>query len=211
MSTIVVQPLRPGLRFWLWWMLATVIGVAAGMFLSFPFQFVLEAALGTEVATPWTTTTQTLIVVFKGAEGVVMGMGMGLGQWWVIRKYLKPMGGWVFATGLAFFLQGAFRWSLPFDILPQQVGATITLSFGIFLGFCQWFVLRRNVRRAEWWIAINIAGWMPAFALMFAPEFGQILGMVLFAITMLVPFAVAGVGMIWLLRQTTLIQKPEGS
>ena len=197
---------RPGWRFWSLWMLATVVGAAAGVFSSFPLQLILEAALGTEVTTPWTTTETALIVLLKGAEGGMMGMGVGLGQWWVFRKHLKQTGGWVLATGLAFFAQGAFRWSLPYDTPTEQVYVSITLSFGIFLGLCQWFVLRGRVPYSGWWIAINIAGWVATFAVHAASEYAQFSiesfpGMVFFAVSMLVPFAVAGGGMVWLLRQ----------
>lgn len=207
MSAGIVQPTRPGWRFWLFWMLATLVGTAAGMVLSSPLQIILETILGTEVTTPWTTTETALIVLFKGAEGGVMGMGMGLGQWWVFRKHLKQAGGWVLATGIALFLQGAFRWSLPFDTPAEQVLVSITLSFGIFLGLCQWFVLRGRVPYAGWWIVINIAGWVATFAVHAVSEYAHFsiesfLGMVLMAVTFLVPFAVAGAGMVRQLRQT---------
>lgn len=215
MSTSAVEPSRPGWRFWFRWMLATIVG-AAGIVLSFPFQLILEAALGPNLPPPWTATETALIAVLKGAEGGVMGLGMGLGQWWVFRIYLKQSSGWIIATGLALFLQGAFRWSLPYDTPPGQVGVSITLSFGVFLGLCQWFVLRGRVPYAGWWIAINVAGWLPALGLMLASEFGgldidPILGMFFTAITSVVPFAVAGGGMVWLLRQTVLARQAVAS
>lgn len=211
MAVQILEPNRPGWRFWLFWMLATFVGAIAGMLLSFPFQIILEAALGPSRLPPWTTTEHTLIVVLKGAQGGMMGLGMGVGQWLVFRKYLMNTRGWILATGLAAFLQGAFRWMLPYDMPAQQVGVSITISFGIFLGVCQWVVLRGHIPHAEWWIAISMAGWMPVLALMFAPDFGQVIGMTLMGIAMIVPFALAGAGMIWLLRQTELITKPDRS
>lgn len=207
MSAQLVQPTRPGWRFWLFWMLATIVGAAAGLFLSVPFQFVLEATLGRSGAGPWTATETALIVLFKGAEGGMMGLGIGLGQWLVFRKYLEQTGGWVLATGLALFLQGAFRWSLPYDTPSTQVHVLITVSFGIFLGLCQWVVLRGRVPYAAGWIAISIVGWVATFAVGAVGEYARFSiesfpGMVFFAVSMLVPFAVAGVAMIWLLRQS---------
>jgi len=207
MSARFGQPTHPGWRFWLFWMLATFVGAAAGLVLSFPLQSILETILGREGAGPWTAAEHALIVVLKGAQGGVIGMGMGLGQWLIFRKHLNQTGGWVLATGLAFLLQGAFRWSLPFDTPAEQVFVSITLSFGIFLGLCQWLVLRGRVPYAGWWIVINIAGWVATFAVHAVSEYAQFsiesfLGMVLTAVGLLVPFAVAGVGMVWLLRQT---------
>ena len=68
-------------------------------------------------------------------------------------------------------------------------------------------MLRGRVPYAGWWIAINIAGWVASFPVGAASEYAQFsiesfLGMVFFAISLLVPFAVAGGGMVWLLRQT---------
>ncbi len=206
MPARIDQPTRPGWRFWLLWMLATAAGAAAGMVFSAPLQLILEAAVGNQVPPPWTATQTVLIVLLKGGEGGMMGLGMGLGQWWVFRRHLKQMGGWIAATGLALFLQDAFRWSLPYDTPPSQVLVITTLSFGLFLGLCQWFVLRRHVTHAGWWIAVSIAGWVAAFAVGSAGDLAQfsiesILGMVFLALSMLVPFAVAGGGMVWLLRR----------
>jgi hypothetical protein len=213
LSARPVQPTRPGWRFWLWWMLATLVGAAAGMFLSFPLQVMLETLIGTEITTPWTTAQTALIVLFKGAEGGVMGLGMGLGQGWVFRKHLAQTGGWVLATGLALFLQGAFRWSLPYETPPWQVGVITAFSFGVFLGACQWCVLRGRVPNAGWWIAISMAGWVAALAVEAISEYAQFSiespsGMALFAVSLLVPFAGAGAGMVWLLRQAPLTRAP---
>ncbi len=204
MFTQMTPPTRPGWRFWLLWMIATIAGAAAGLVLVFPLNAILVAALGEGKLGPWTTTETALIVVFKGAEGGVMGIGMGLGQWLVLRDYLKQTLGWILATGLVFFVQGAFMWN--YYTLAVQVGTNTMLSFGIFLGLCQWFVLRGRVSYARWWIAISIAGWVLALALVAATAFAGLIeslpGIVFFAVVWLVPFAVAGGGMVWLLRQT---------
>jgi hypothetical protein len=216
MSAQIVQPTRPGRRFWFLWMLATVVGVATGLILSFPFDSILVAAIGLNATPPWTATETVLIILLKGAEGGVMGMGMGLGQWLVFRKYLRDSSGWIIATGLAFFLQGAFRWMLPYNTPAVQVGVITLLSFGIFLGLGQWFVLRGRVPNAGWWIAISIAGWASTLAFFAVNEYAQLpiestLGIVSFAFTLLMPFAVAGGGMVWLLRQTTSARQPIAS
>jgi hypothetical protein len=202
----MVQPTRPGWRFWLLWMLATVVGAAVGLLLSLPLNELLVAALGGDSKPPpWTATETALIILFKGAEGGMIGIGMGLGQWWVFRKYLKETGWWVLATGVALFLQGAFRWNLPYDTSAWQVGVDTMLSFGVLLGIAQWFVLRGRVPYAGWWIAISVAAWVLALALTVVTSdtaINSFLGVTLFAIILLLPFAVAGAAMVWLLRQS---------
>ncbi len=165
-------------------------------------------------APPWTATETVLIMVLKGAQGGMMGLGMGLGQWWVFRRYLKQTGGWIVATGLALFLQGAFRWSLPYSTPPSQVFLFTTLNSGILLGLCQWLVLRGHVPYAAWWIAINIAGCAAELAVHPIAEYAQfsiesIPGMIVFGLETIVPFGVAGMGMIWLLRKPSLTYQPE--
>ena len=205
MSVQTTQPTHPGWKFWLLWMLGTILGMAS-MVLSIPFQMILIAALGSDaIPPPWTTTQTALIMVFKGAQGGVMGLGIGLGQWLVLRKYLKQTSMWIFATGFAFFLEGAFRWSLPYDTPSEQIFVLTTLGSGIFLGLSQWFVLHGHIPNAGWWMAINLAGSVVALVIhtlsnsaQFSIESG--LGMVFFAISMLLPFTVAGAGMVWLLQ-----------
>ena len=200
------QPSLPGWRFWFAWMFATLAGAAVGMILSFPFQAILEAALPAQLPPPWTPTETALIVLFKGAEGGMMGAGMGLGQWLVFRKFLKGVGGWVLATALACLAQGMFRWILPYDMPPWQVGVVITLSWGAFFGLFQWLVLRGRLRHAAWWIGINVAAGIPGVAGIAAPELLGLrlepwLGWTLAGVTFVLPFGVAAGAMVWLLRQ----------
>ncbi len=200
------QPSLPGWRFWITWMLATFGGAAVGMILSFPFQAILEAALPAQPPPPWTPTETALIVLFKGAEGGMMGAGMGLGQWLVLRRRLPSTSGWVLATALACLAQGMFRWSLPYDMPPWQVGVVITLSWGAFFGLFQWFVLRGRLRHAAWWIWINVAAGIPGVAGIAAPgllglPMGSWLGWVFGGMAFVLPFMVAAGAMVWLLRQ----------
>jgi hypothetical protein len=196
------QSPRPGWRFWFSWILATVAGAAAGLVLSIPWQAILELALPANLAPPWTASQTALIVLLKGAEGGMLGLGLGLGQWLALRRYLPRSGGWILATGLACLAQGAFRWLLPAEMPPWQVGVAIFASFGVFFGVCQWLVLRERLPHAGWWIAINMAGWLPALALVAGgPSVESDLDILLAGIAELVPFAVTGAGMIWLLRQ----------
>lgn len=207
MVTQKIQADRPGWKFWLLWMLATVIGGAVGILLGVPFDELLVALLGRTGSGPWTLTEQFYIILLKGIEGGMLGLGVGVGQWLLLRKQLDHITAWIPATALAMFLQGAFRWSLPSGLTSSQVLLTISLSFGIFLGMAQWFVLREHVPHALWWIAFNIAGWMLSMTSDAAGElwnwgFMSMLGIAAMAVALLIPFAVTGAGMVWLLRQS---------
>ncbi len=205
----MVQRTWPGWRFALLWMLATAVGALVGSVSAFPVNLALVAFLGVTAPVPGTPTQQALILTADGmgASMLFLGLGMGLGQWLLLRRYLKHMAGWILATGLAMLLAGLFRWSLPPDIPPGLIGPlTVPMGAGL-LAVCHWFVLRGRVPQAWWWAVICIAGWAPTLALAIVGESLQLSSETLFALVMIaiftiLPFAVAAGGMVWLLRQT---------
>lgn len=214
----MVQPARPGWKFGFLWMLATAAGAAIGPAFAFPVNLALVAFLGVTAPVPGTPVQQalTLTVDALGASMLFVGLGMGLGQWLLLRNYLKHSAGWILATGLAMLLAGLFRWSLPPDI-PRGLIGPLTVPVGaILLAVCQWFALRGRVPHAGWWVVICIAGWMPALAFAIGAEYVQLSPESLFALVIIVigtilPFAMAAGGMVWLLRQTARASQPIGS
>ncbi len=214
MSSPVVRLTVPGWRFALLWMLATLVGALVGPAFAFPVNLVLVALLGVTAPVPGTPVEQALILTADGlgASTLFVGLGMGFGQWLLLRKYLKHSAGWILATGLAMLLAGVFRWSLPPDTPRELIGPLTIPSGAILLAVCQWFVLRGRVPHAAWWILICIAGWVPALA--FALVAGYLLLPVetLFAVVIIVigtilPFVAAAGGMVWLLRQSIFARR----
>ncbi len=206
----IVQPTRPGWRFGFLWILATAVGALVGPAFAFPVNLALVALLGVTAPVPGTPAQQALILTLDalGASMLFVGLGMGLGQWLLLRKYLKHSAGWILATGLAMLLEGLFRWSLPPDTPPGLIGPLTVPIGAILLAVCQWFVLRGRVPHAGWWVVICIAGWVPTLAFAIVAEYLQLSSESLFAIVIIaigtiLPFAVAAGGMAWLLRQTS--------
>jgi hypothetical protein len=75
-------------------------------------------------------------------EGVLMGAGVGLAQWLVLRTRLNSAYWWVPAT--------AFGWWMAiitdhFYLVPGLLG-------GFWVGILQWLVLRSLLRPAIWWV-----------------------------------------------------------
>lgn len=209
MTTRVVQPSFPGWRFGFLWILATFVGAIVGPAFAFPLNLALVALLGVTAPVLGTPTQQALILTLDGlgASMLFVGLGIGMGQWLLLRKYLKHSAGWILATGLAMLLEGLFRWSLPPDINPGLIGPLTIPSGAILLAVCQWFVLRGRVPHAGWWVVICIAGWVPTLVIAVVAEYLQLSSESLFALVIIVigtilPFAVAAGGMVWLLRQT---------
>lgn len=214
----MAQPTRPGWRFGLLWILATVVGALVGPAFAFPVNFALVALLGVTAPVPGTPAEQALILTLDsmGATMLFVGLGMGMGQWLLLRNYLKHSAGWILATGLAMLLAGLFRWSLPRDIPPGLIGPLTIPASAILLAVCQWFALRGRVPHAGWWVVICIEGWVPTLAFAMAEEYLQLSSESLFALVIIVigtilPFAVAAGGMVWLLRQTPAVRQSIAS
>ena len=101
----------------------------------------------------------------------LIGLLSGLFQYAVLHDYFPRMRWWVAATFLG--------WLLPFVIFPYifnflapilppaSIGsmALVVVLLGSSIGLFQWIVLRRQVRRAAWWILASIVGLgLPALA-----------------------------------------------
>lgn len=93
---------------------------------------------------------------------------------------------------------------------PWLAGMVIFLEFGVILGALQWLVLRGRVDHAGWWIAISLAGWAMAAALI---DLAYISGLYVepfdLLAAFLVPVAVAGGGIAWLLRRSAAPVSPN--
>ncbi len=84
----------------------------------------------------------------------------GLLQYILLRLYLPRIGWWILATGLG--------WLLAFAVLRWGLGATYDSTLGTGLtfpvvggsiGLGQWFLLRRRLSHAAWWIVASVLGW----------------------------------------------------
>ena len=204
-----MQPPPPGWRFALLWMLATGVGALVGPAFAFPVNLALVALLGVSAPVSGTAAQQALLLTADGlaASMLFVGLGMGLGQWLLLRRYVMHMAGWILATGVAMLLAGVFRWSLPADTARELIGPLTVPAGASLLAVCQWFVLRGRVPHAGWWVVICIGGWVPTLALSilfaFVPiPLESLFALVVIAVGTILPFAVAAAGMVWLLRQT---------
>jgi hypothetical protein len=145
---------------------------------AFLFQWVLATTLGWAIG--W---------AFIGEVGV--GIALGLGQWLVLRQSIPQAGWWIWAStvgwafGQAMIVVGEI--TPPGSGLINSVAAGTVL--GTLLGIAQWFVLRRSVRHANWWVIMSAVGWAIGLTGIFG---GTLVGAVAGAVT--------GLTLDWLLR-----------
>lgn len=208
MAALNFDRARPGSRFWLLWMGASVAGVIVYM-LIVPFLIgvisMLAPSSQVENNAPeqyWVGTAITLL------GSAALGAAIGFAQWLVLRNYLRGLGWWVLATTIGYTIPLISGPILPVREPPWLAGSIMFLMFGILLGVPQWLVLHGHVTKAGWWLAISIAGWLVAFALTGA---AIVSGLYVEPFDLLaaffVPVAVAGAGIAWLLRRPTPINQ----
>ena len=202
MATLNSDRAQAGWRFWLLWMGACIVGVFVYA-LMIPFivaamNAIAPAQQAGSGAPGQTWTGVAIALIGSGTLGAVIG----LAQWLVLRRYLRGSGWWVLATAIGYAVPLALGPLFPLPQPPWLAGGMMFLLFGIVLGVLQWLVLRGRVQKAGWWVAISIVSWLAAFALI-----GAVIVSGLYAepfdlyAAFLVPVALAGAGIVWVLRR----------
>jgi hypothetical protein len=145
--------------------------------------------------------------VFGLVIGVIFGTGLGLAQWFALRKRLAGISLWVPITIGVWVV----FWSMNFaGLFGEGEGVTGKLVEGIFhggllgalTGTGQWFVLRSKTRKAHWWILISALSWaIGASTGDTIQEMLQIDIPLELIIAILLSSALTGAGMVWLLKQ----------
>lgn len=133
----------------------------------------------------------TMGVVPAAALGVLAGtflegITVGTAQWLVLRRPIKSMRwyAWVLATAIGAFV----AWTLGMipstfmvagagsggatpvqmsDLMIYALAAVMGFVLGPILGVPQWFVLRRHLPKAGWWILANALAWMVGMVIVF--------------------------------------------
>jgi hypothetical protein len=158
------------------WLLATTSGWLAG--------WALGGTLVRHVAEPLSIAVRgTLFAVLFGALAAALaGLGVGVAQWVVLRRYMPRAWRWVVATVGGWTVGGAaallILWTLSVAVSNAALRLAITVApadtaarfadtlgglvgwavVGAIPGLAQWFIFRRHLPRAYWWIAASSAG-----------------------------------------------------
>jgi len=186
--------------FWLQWVLASIVGWWA---LSLPVSAIAP-----------------VVGAMPVVSGSIVGAGVGIMQWLVLRRRFHRAGWWVLASTMGW----AVGWAVGQNLIEpvtmflakyeEALGgrSVVTLSvLGVMVGgvagIMQWFVLRRWVYRAGWWILANIVGWTTGFvagpvvvaALWTSGVLATVMGGVILGA---VPGAITGMTLVWLSRHS---------
>ncbi len=183
-----------GWAFWVQWMLANTVGWIIGM--------MLFSLVGGLVSSTTSGLSQT---VSWGIVGAVAGAIIGVNQWLVLNLFALPRGGpwarwWVIATIIGWMISLMVVVGMQ---VGEQLGFAVSgVVIGVSVGIAQWFVLRGEVQRAEWWGIANTVAWMLGMSAIDLLD--QAVG---FALSGLISGAVTGVWLLWLLRHPVLAEE----
>ncbi len=202
MTTLTLNRAQPGWRFWLLWMGASLAGVIAYA-LTIPVIVGIVNMLApmrqVENLAPEQRWIGIAISLFGGSA---LGAAIGLAQWLVMRRYLRGVGWWVLATLVGYAVPLSAGPIIPVREPSWLAGLAIFLMFGAILGILQWLTLRGRVYQAGWWMVISMIGWLVPCGLI---VIAYLTGLYVEPFDMLsaffVPVAVAGAGIVWLLRR----------
>jgi hypothetical protein len=148
-------------RLWLWWTVATVAA-----FIPFYFLPTLPPARDLFPREAW-----GLDFLYMAAMGAGSGAILGVAQWLVLRRYLQRAWTWILACIVGEAVGTIAAWAIMRGLaVPALAWAQAGLhsgevvfggAYGVTLygviGIAQWLTLRRQVRRAGWWIVASVA------------------------------------------------------
>lgn len=194
MTTMKPQYAFVGSRFWLQWVLASILGFAVG------------AAMGNAV-------TDLIFTALFGVAG-------GFTQWLVLRHRILGAGWWVLASTLGFAIAPivaitglmAVSQIMSLDGNPLVAPILLGVLSGVLSAIFPWLILRRQFAQAGWWIPAHLLGSL----------LGGAMGIVTFHGVNLIGFyqfdwaaagamfgaglgAVTGITLVWFLRQPVQI------
>ena len=147
-------------------------------------------------------------VVFGLVIGAIFGIGLGLTQWFALRKRLAGISLWVPITIGVWIVFWSMNFAGLFGEGEGVIGKLIEgLGHGGLLGALtgagQWFLLRSKVQNAHWWILVSALSW--AVGASTGDTIQAILQIDIpleLIIAILLSSALTGVGMVWLLKQS---------
>jgi hypothetical protein len=90
------------------------------------------------------------------------GIGAGVLQWPILYRRVPRAWRWMLATALS-WLAGAIV--LLLAVPPALQTWLAGLIIGPIVGLGQWFILRRQVRWAGWWLVISTIAWITGLLL----------------------------------------------
>jgi hypothetical protein len=187
--------------FWGGWTLASAAGFLVGGMLSLPIAYGIGEIVAEAV-------NETIGFAVAGALfGIFAGGGLGAGQQIVLQLKTGWGGKWALASAIA----TAIVWAIAFPLFitigepaSSPAGPVIAILFGLALGIGQWLVLRVHLPGAGRWVLVTTFSLALAIGVALSLD-GEGRELLSLSAAGLIAGALTGLGMAWLLRDSTAI------
>ena len=151
---------KPGWPFYFIWVAWTTLCIPIGYVISFIPLSIIIRFIGDYI---YVNGVQHITEDYLGLYIIIpiIGLLIGLVQYGLLRSYLPRIGGWILVTAGGWLL-GMLMIALSYRLKwldPTRNFDAVFFLMGLSIGIAQWFLLRRRLSRAGWWIAANLAGW----------------------------------------------------
>jgi len=197
---LTLAPAGRGL--WLRWMLLVAGMVSGGTLATISLA---RPVLTQAIHTPWAREALILLGL-----AVIMA-AFGALQWLVLRPYLAGAAAWGLATAVTLWVGGGLN-DLAFAAGVWQTPSLVAgvLLFGPGCGLLHYAILRRQTRRAGWWVLAWSLSWLLLFGVGVAAHLlfkriwnidGDSWLFLDYGVGGLVSAALSGAVLVWLLRQ----------
>lgn len=191
---------KPNWLFFLFWVIATVIGAGLG--------FATSLYIGDRL--PASPVIPVIILAFFLVN--FAGIAATCLQWAVLSIFIK--------RSIAWLVTGLIGWLFPFAailILFVRItgqSADLIAAGSLTAGFLQWLTMRKWVPRAGWWILANTIGWSLVVVLLSRPtpfQFPQSWGYWSMLPLPFLPGVITGITMMILMKSAHISLNPSVS
>jgi hypothetical protein len=119
---------------------------------TFWFYWIMATTLG------WLTGS----LFFSAIPIAISGVGIAAFQWAVLFKRIQKAWRWMIFSSLG-WIAGYIIFVISF---PGEMGYLLGPILGGVLGVMQWFILRKELDWAGWWIVVSIIAWTTGLTVM---------------------------------------------
>src|SRR5258708_714987 len=103
-------------------------------------------------------------------DGAVIGISVGIAQGIALRQYISGARWWILASIIGFAI-GKVGGDALARAVPGVVGSGLSgAAIGVSVGLVQWFVLRRHIVYAGWWVLASGLAWAVGWSIISVVE-----------------------------------------